>query len=86
MLNWIMWNRIDYLYEMDLVLNNVQRLICHKIQPTNQQKSGENAEYPFIAIALWYTLARNGSIWLGPIYGSNRIVSLSNWVQMNDLC
>ena len=33
--NWIVWNRIDYLQKMDLVLNNLQRLICHKAQPTN---------------------------------------------------
>ena len=41
MLNWIVWNRIDYSYKnsykMDLALNNLQRLICHKTnQPTNQ--------------------------------------------------
>ena len=28
MLNWIVWNRSDYL--MDLALNNLQRWICHK--------------------------------------------------------
>ena len=36
MLNWIIWNRTDYVYKMDLALNNLQRLICHK-NPTNQQ-------------------------------------------------
>ena len=35
MLNWIVYNRTDYLHKMDLALNNVQRLICHK-NPTNQ--------------------------------------------------
>ena len=29
--------------EMDLVLNNLQRLICHKIQPTNQLSSSRKA-------------------------------------------
>ena len=36
MLNWIVLNRTDYLHKMDLALNNLQRLICHKTQPTNQ--------------------------------------------------
>ena len=37
MLNWIVWNRTDYLYKkIDLALNNLQRLICHKTQPTQQ--------------------------------------------------
>ena len=40
MLNWIVRNRTDYLYKNDLVLNNLQRLICHKTQPTNQPLSG----------------------------------------------
>ena len=34
-LNWIVFNRTDYLHKMDLALNNLQRLICHK-HPTNQ--------------------------------------------------
>ena len=33
---WIIWNRIVYLYKMDLALNNLQKLICHKNQPTNE--------------------------------------------------
>ena len=36
MLNLIFWNRTDYLYKVDLALNNLQRLICHKTQPTNK--------------------------------------------------
>ena len=36
MLNWIVLYRTDYLHKMDLVLDNLQRLICHKTQPTNQ--------------------------------------------------
>ena len=35
MLNWIVWNRTDYLHKMDLVLSNLQRLICHKTPTTN---------------------------------------------------
>ena len=42
-------------------------------------------EYPFIAIALRSTLARSGNTWKRPIYGSNRIVWLLNWMQANDL-
>ena len=34
MLKWIVWNRTDYLYKMNLALNNLQKLICHKNQPT----------------------------------------------------
>ena len=36
MLNWIILNRTDYLHKMGLALNNIQRLICHKTQQTNQ--------------------------------------------------
>ena len=36
MLYWIAWNRTVYLYIMDLALNNLQGLICHKTQ-TNKQ-------------------------------------------------
>ena len=35
MLNWIVWNRTIFI-KMDLVLNNLQRLIHHKTQTTNQ--------------------------------------------------
>ena len=37
MLNWIVWNRTIFI-KMDLALNNLQRLICHKTQITNQPK------------------------------------------------
>ena len=38
MLNWIVWNRTVFIcIKMHLPLNNLQRLICHKIQPTNQK-------------------------------------------------
>ena len=35
-LNWIVWNQTVYLYKMDLALNNLLKLICHKTQ-TNKQ-------------------------------------------------
>ena len=34
MLNWIDWNKTIYI-KIDLALNNLQRLVCHKTQPTN---------------------------------------------------
>ena len=36
MLNWIIWNRTIFI-KIDLALNNLQRLIWHKTQATNQQ-------------------------------------------------
>ena len=36
MLNWIVWNRADYLHINGFGVKKLQRLICHKIQPTNQ--------------------------------------------------
>ena len=29
-LNWIVWNRTAYMYKMDLALNNLHWLMCHK--------------------------------------------------------
>ena len=37
MLNWIVWNRTEYLHKMDLELNNLQRLICRKTQTADNQ-------------------------------------------------
>ena len=37
MLNRIVLNRTDYLYKMDLGLNNLQMLIFHKTQITTQR-------------------------------------------------
>ena len=38
-LNWIVWNRTDYLYKNGFGVDNLHRLICHKTnQPTNQGK------------------------------------------------
>ena len=33
MRNWIVWNRTVYMYKMDLALNNLQWLMCHKTKP-----------------------------------------------------
>ena len=41
MLDWIIWNRIICI-KMDLTLNGLQRLICHKTQPTNNQSKHKN--------------------------------------------
>ena len=38
MLNWIVWNRTNHLYKMDLALNNLERLICHKIKTNKRTK------------------------------------------------
>ena len=46
---------------MDLVLNNLQRLICHKTQPTNSGDLG-SVDFPFIAITLRSTLTESVSI------------------------
>ena len=49
--------------KMDLVLNNLQRLICHKTQQTKPTSSNAgalgNEEYPFIVI---YSPSRLGNL------------------------
>ena len=35
----------DYLHKMDLAINNLQRLICHKTQPTNQPMENKSSKY-----------------------------------------
>ena len=44
------------------------------IMSSNNLTGEGNAEYLFIAIVPRSTLARSGSTWWGPIYGSNRTV------------
>ena len=39
MLNGIVLKRTDYLHKMDLALNNLQRLICHKTQQTKPNQT-----------------------------------------------
>ena len=41
-------------------------------------------EHPFVAIAPRSTLARNGSAWLGPIYGLNK-TQLYIYAKLNSL-
>ena len=43
MLNWIVWNRTDYLYKHGFDVKYQRRLICHKTQPTNQPWLREGA-------------------------------------------
>ena len=43
-----------------------------------------NVEYPFTPIAPKSILARNGSTWLGPIYGLNR-TKLYTYAKLNSL-
>ena len=45
-LNWIVWNRIICI-KMDLAVNNLQRLICHKTKQPNQQPSTDFCFDPF---------------------------------------
>ena len=42
MLILIVWNRTDYLHKMDLALNNLQWLICHKSQTTKPSLKKKN--------------------------------------------
>ena len=45
MLNLTVFNRTDYLHKMDLALNNLQRLICHKTNKPNQTKPNQNVVF-----------------------------------------
>ena len=36
----IVWDRSDYLYKIDMTLNNLQILICHKTQTAKTSLSG----------------------------------------------
>ena len=51
MLNWIGWNRTICM-KVNLALNNKQRLICHKTQPTNQPTS----IFRFFSLVFFYTV------------------------------
>ena len=50
MLKWIVLNRT---YHLDLALNNLQRLICHKIQLTNQPLTVLKRGYWVIDGLIW---------------------------------
>ena len=57
--------------KIDLALNNLQRLICHKIQPTNQPTYCGMGAYPSAEMksvystvpADWTVFSLNRSIW-----------------------
>ena len=49
-LNWIVWNWTVYMYKIDLALNNLQWLICHKTEP-NQTKPNQTIPNEYI----WYS-------------------------------
>ena len=55
MLNWIVLNGTDYLIKMDLALNNLQRLICHKTKP-NQTKPNQYIFFPFKPLLIIFSL------------------------------
>ena len=44
MLNWIVWNWTDYLHKNGFGIN-LQRLICHKTQPTNRWWFRKNLKF-----------------------------------------
>ena len=46
-------NYIFNMYKQDLALNNLQGLICHQIQPTNQP-TWRQAGYYWLSIMTWY--------------------------------
>ena len=50
-------NMHTYLYKPDVVLNNVQTLICHKIQPTTNQP---NHMCPYVRIYQYLRTDRIG--------------------------
>ena len=54
MLNWILWNRTDYLHKMDLALNNLRGLICHK---TKQTKPNQSSSSNFVWFDVFYFAA-----------------------------
>ena len=69
MLNWTVFNRTDYLHKMDLALNNLQRLICHKTKQTKP-----NPKFPSIKMTFGQILLsgnaqiniKSGDVFLAP--------------------
>ena len=49
-LNWIVWNRTVSMYKMDLVLNNLQRLMSHKTKPNQTNLMSAASDLPLIPI------------------------------------
>ena len=58
MLNWIVLNRTDYFHKMDLALNNLQKLICHKTQQTKPYVSQS------IYLSIYLSLFLSIHLWL----------------------
>ena len=68
MLNWIVWNRLFICIKMDLALNNLQRLICHKTQ-TNKQTLNKSIWLIVRRLTVTTILAQNGPGSNGPMKG-----------------
>ena len=59
LLNWIVWNRSIFI-KMDLALNNVQRLICHKPKQPTTNKYINRISY-YIIYNGWYAIKQQES-------------------------
>ena len=70
MLNWIVWNRTIFI-KMDLALNDLQWLMCHKTQPIDQQPFCH--QRPF--------LAHFSQISLGLLHPHHRVALLARTFQ-----
>ncbi len=62
MLNWIVWNRTDYLYKNGFALNNLERLICYKTQRTYQPDCCLSFMASLLIIIISLTLSRHFSL------------------------
>ena len=74
-----------YMYKLDLALNNLQRLICHKTQP-NQTNSGYNGDSYKILIRIYhFFLNRRFGIMIDCCYnGTQRVHGLSTNIKASD--
>ena len=63
MQNWILWNRTVYMYKMDLELNNLQWLICHKTKPNQKPLSFRltNLKANFFTVKWFYFVVNRNS-------------------------
>ena len=67
MLNWIVWKKTVYMSKMDLALNNLQWLICHKAKLNKTKPVQSDGEVLFLeSKKMWSTLSiLSGPLWLG---------------------
>ena len=85
-MNWIVWNRhelfvielIIYI-KMDLALNNLQRWICYKTQPTNQHTHALTHIiyiyiYIYVCVCVCVCVALNEEILLYKVIINNTLV------------